>query len=109
MDVTDSEELKCVGTLTELCQCLVATRRHELYNLIDRLLRLLVILPVSTASAERAFSILKIIKTRLHNKMEDEFLAINLLVHIEGELADKWSYDDIIAEFKKQKSRRADL
>ena len=57
----------------------------------------------------RAFSILKITKTRLRNKMEDEFLANSLLVNIEGELADKWSYDDIISEFKKQKSRRADL
>ena len=41
--------------------------------------------------------------------MEDEFLANTLLVNIEGELADKWSYDDIISEFKKQKSRQADL
>jgi len=109
VDATRSKELKCVATLTELCQCLVETKRHTIYNLIDRLVRLLVTLPVSTASAERAFSILKITKTRLRNKMEDEFLANSLLVNIEGELADKWSYDDIISEFKKQKSRRADL
>jgi hypothetical protein len=44
-------------------------------NFVDRLLRLLVTLSVSTASAERAFSSLKIIKTRLQNKMEDDFLA----------------------------------
>jgi len=109
VDATSSKELKCVATLTELCQCLIETKRHTIYNLIDRLVRLLVTLPVSTASAERAFSILKITKTRLRNKMEDEFLANSLLVNIEGELSDKWSYDDIISEFKKQKSRRADL
>jgi hypothetical protein len=58
------------------------------FNTIDRLLPLLLTVPVSTASAERVFfSILKIIKTRLRNKMEDEFLANSLLIHIEGEIA----------------------
>lgn len=41
--------------------------------------------------------------------MEDEYLANNLLVNIEEEVADKWTYEDIIEEFKKQKSRRVDL
>jgi hypothetical protein len=40
-------------------------------NFVDRLLRLLVTLSASTASADS----LKIIKTRLRNKMEDDFLV----------------------------------
>lgn len=109
VDASRDEELKNVSTLTELCRCLVETGRHSIYNLIDRLLRLLVTLPVSTATAERAFSSLKIIKTRLRNKMEDDFLANNLLVHIEGEIADKYSYEDIVKEFKDAKRRRVEL
>jgi hypothetical protein len=76
------------------------------HNLIDRLLRLLLTLPVSTASAERVFSILKIIKTRLRNKMEDEFLADSLLVHRDGEIARGYSYEDIISDFQDLKKRR---
>jgi hypothetical protein len=77
--------------------------------MIDRLLRLLLTLPVSTASAERVFSILKITKTRLRNKMEDEFLANNLVVHIEGEIAREYNYEDIIADFRNLKKRKVDF
>ena len=97
------------GDMISRGRSLVETRRHEIYNLIDRLLRLLVTLPVSTASAERAFSSLKIIKTRLRNKMEDGFLANSLVVHIEGEIGDNYSHEDIIDEFKGIKDRKADL
>jgi hypothetical protein len=108
-DASISEDLKKISTLTALCRCLVTTGRHMIYNLLDRLLRLLITLPVSTASAERAFSSLKIIKTRLHNKMEDDYLANSLLLQIEREIADQYSYEDIMADFKARKNRRATL
>ena len=109
VDASNSEELKNIATIAELCRCLVATGRHRTSNMIDRLLRLLLTLPVSTASAERVFSILKITKTRLRNKMEDEFLANNLVVHIEGEIARDYSYEDIITDFRNLKKRKVDF
>jgi len=33
---------------------------------------------------------MKIIKTRLRNKMEDEFLADNMIIYIEKEIAEKF-------------------
>jgi len=109
VDASNSEELKNIATIAELCRCLVATGRHRTSNMIDRLLRLLLTLPISTASAERVFSILKITKTRLRNKMEDEFLANNLVVHIEGEIARDYSYEDIITDFRNLKKRKVDF
>jgi len=109
VDASNSEELKNIATIAELCRCLVATGRHRTSNMIDRLLRLLLTLPVSTASAERVFSILKITKTRLRNKMEDEFLANNLVVHIEDEIARDYSYEDIITDFRNLKKRKVDF
>ena len=108
-DASNDVGLKDVSTLTDLCQLLVETPRDKIYHLIDRLLRLLVTLPVSTASAERAFSSLKIIKTRLHNKMEDGNLANNLVVHIEREIAEKYNFEDILMEVKSMADRKADL
>jgi hypothetical protein len=70
---------------------------------------LLITLPVSTASAERAFSSMKIIKTRLRNKMEDDNLANNLLVHIECDILEDYNYDDVISDFKSIKDGAADL
>ena len=109
VDASNDEELKSISTLTDLCRCLVETGRDAIYNLIVRLLQLLVTLPVSTASAERAFSSLKIIKTRLRNKMEDENLANNLVVHIEREIAEKYNFEAILLEFKSMNDRKADL
>lgn len=51
----------------------------------------------------------KIIKTRLRNTMEDGFLTNNLLVNIEGDILEKYSYEDIIEDFKCVKERKADL
>jgi hypothetical protein len=67
---------------------------------------LLVTLPVSTATAERAFSILKIIKTRLRNRMEDDFLANSMLVNIEAEILGDYNYEDIIHDFIDVKKRK---
>eukprot|EP00267_Zea_mays_P024127 XP_008650399.1 zinc finger MYM-type protein 1-like [Zea mays] len=105
-EASNSEDMENIATLADLCRCLVSSGRHRVFNLIDRLVRLLVTLPVSTASAERAFSSLKIIKTRLRNKMEDEYLANSLLVHIEGGIVGNYSYDDIINDFKDLKERK---
>jgi hypothetical protein len=109
VDAKNSEELRKPATIASLCRCLVETGRDRIYNWLDRLLRLLVTLPVSTATAERAFSSLKIIKSRLRNRMEDDFLADSMLLQIEREIASKISYEDIIADFKATKNRRSFL
>jgi hypothetical protein len=48
VNASNDDELKNVSTLAKLCRCLVESGRHSIYNLIDRLLRLLLTLPVST-------------------------------------------------------------
>jgi hypothetical protein len=109
VDASNDEELKNVSTLAKLCRCLVESGRDSIHNLIDRFLRLLLTLPVSIASAERAFYALKIVKTRLHNKMENEFLANSLLVNIEKKIAEKYTYEDVLEHFTGAKRRKADL
>ncbi|KAK9726075.1 hypothetical protein RND81_05G188400 [Saponaria officinalis] len=79
----DDPTLRNLSTLQELCQCLAETGKSDVYFLIDRLIRLVLTLPVSTATTERAFSGMKIMKTRLRNKMEDDFLTDSLVIYIE--------------------------
>ncbi|XP_057723623.1 uncharacterized protein LOC130939543 [Arachis stenosperma] len=57
--------LKGIGTLSELCNKLQETEKSRTYHMVDRLIRLVLTLPVSTATTERAFSAMKIVKTRL--------------------------------------------
>ena len=75
-----------MSSITNLCQELVKTEKLKIYPLIDRLIRLILTLPVSTATTERAFSAIKIVKTRLHNRMEDDFLANYFIIYIEKKL-----------------------
>jgi hypothetical protein len=55
VDARQSTDLKNLSTIQKLCSCLVATNRDKIYFLIDRLLRLIMTLPVSTATTERSF------------------------------------------------------
>ncbi|KAM0844394.1 hypothetical protein ACQ4PT_057081 [Festuca glaucescens] len=78
------------------------------YSMVDRLLRLVITLPVSTTTTERAFSAMKLIKTRLRNRMGDDFLRHYMIVYIGKEIAAKITSDDIIDLFGTG-SRRAEF
>jgi len=52
---------------------------------------------------ERTFSAMKIIKTRLRNRMEDDFFANDLIVYIEKEIAERFTIDMIIDDFYSMK------
>ncbi|XP_050133208.1 uncharacterized protein LOC126609304 [Malus sylvestris] len=54
--------------ISDLAKELVKTGRCESYMLVYKLLTLTLVLPVETASVERAFSAMKIVKTPLSNK-----------------------------------------
>ncbi|XP_021768819.1 uncharacterized protein LOC110733079 [Chenopodium quinoa] len=95
------------STLEEFCEHLAQTGKSNVYFLFDRLIRLVLTLPVSTATTERAFSAMKIMKTRLRNKMEDEFLADSLVISIERKISKSFSTKSIIDDFKLLKERRA--
>ena len=85
------------------------TNKSEVYCLIDRLIRLILTRPISTTTTERSFSEMKIMKTRLRNKMEDKFLANSMVIYIEREIGESFSFDSIIDDFKSLKERRAAL
>jgi hypothetical protein len=70
------------------------------------LIRLVLTLHVSTATTERGFSAMKLVKTKLRSRMEDGFLADNLLVYIEKEIAKDFTTEMIMNEFYSMKDRR---
>uniref|UniRef100_A0A8I6XI11 HAT C-terminal dimerisation domain-containing protein n=1 Tax=Hordeum vulgare subsp. vulgare TaxID=112509 RepID=A0A8I6XI11_HORVV len=74
MDVCSHPDLKCLHSLADLTVGLFKTGKVHDYSMVERLLRLVTTLPVSMATTERAFSAMKIVKTRLRSKMSDDFL-----------------------------------
>ncbi|KAL1095543.1 hypothetical protein V6Z11_D06G164700 [Gossypium hirsutum] len=85
---------------------LVDSGKSTMYPLVDRLIRLILTLSVSTTSSKRAFSAMKIVKTQLRSKMEDDFLRSSLVVYIEKEIAEKFNINEIIDDFSEVKDRR---
>ncbi|XP_076939639.1 uncharacterized protein LOC143608506 [Bidens hawaiensis] len=109
IEMIKNPNLSDISTLADLCQSLVKTQKRETYYLLDRVVRLILTLQVSTATTERGFSGMKMVKNRLCNRMSDEFLANNLVVYIEREIAEKFDSKSVIDEFKDLKGRRAQL
>ena len=61
---------------------------------------------VSTATTEQAFLAMKLLKTRLCNRMEEELLTDNMIVYIEKEIAGNFTMEMIVDEFYSMKNRR---
>ncbi|XP_062152108.1 uncharacterized protein LOC133860537 [Alnus glutinosa] len=106
LDVPKHSDFQNMSTLSELCRGLADSGKSKIYPLIDRLIRLVLTLPVSTATTERAFSAMKLIKTRLRSKMEDEFLADHMVVYIEKEIAKNFTSEMIMDKFYSISNRR---
>lgn len=96
-----------VSTLAELSELLAKTGRSKVYVMLTRLIHLILTLPVSTATTERAFSGMKLVKTALRNKMGDELLEDSLMLYIEKDFVRDIDIDSVIDEFDLLKSRKA--
>ena len=80
--------------------------KRPVYPNIWRLLGLFAILPVSVASAERSFSVLKLIKTYLRNSMGDERLSSLALINIHKSMINDGEDAALIVDhFGRQKRR----
>ncbi|KAK9740497.1 hypothetical protein RND81_03G040000 [Saponaria officinalis] len=95
--------------LGDLARVMVKTKKNVIYPHVYLLLKLALILPVATASVERAFSAMKYIKTKLRNRMCDDFLNNCLLTYVERDICESVSIDDIMYRFQNMKSRRGCL
>ena len=78
----------------------------EAFDQLIKLLRIALTLPVSTASNERFFSVLKRVKSYLRTSCGQERLSDLLLLAVESEFAKKIDLDKVADAFGQKKSRR---
>ena len=95
--------------ISGLAQKMVETKRDIIYHLVYLLLKLVLTLPVATATVEKAFYAMKIMKNRLRNRMEDEWMNDCLLVYIEKDIFNSIVDETIMQRFQNMKSRRGQL
>ncbi|KAJ9545337.1 hypothetical protein OSB04_025044 [Centaurea solstitialis] len=92
--------------IADLAMLMVATRKHISHPIVYRLLKLTLVLPVATATVERCFSTMKLVKSDLRNRIADEFLNVVLICAIEKEAHGKVKNEDVVDRFQKMKTRR---
>ena len=106
LDVIKHLDFQNMSTISELCKGLKISGKSKIYFSIDRLVCLVLTLPVSIATTKRAFSAIKLLKTRLRNRMEDELSTNNMIVYKEKEIAKNFTVEMIMVEFYSMKNRR---
>ncbi|XP_042396479.1 uncharacterized protein LOC121986586 [Zingiber officinale] len=94
-NLRDDPYFSSIDDLGILAQKLVETEKHLGFSLVYRMIELALVLPVATASVERVFSAMKIVKTDLRNIMGDEWMNDSLVNPIASSCTDS----SVVADF----------
>ncbi|XP_062201141.1 uncharacterized protein LOC133903715 [Phragmites australis] len=108
-DMRRDERFRAVKNLVELSIMLVETKKNLNYDIVYKLLKLVLLLPVATASVERVFSSMNYVKNKLRNRMGDQYLNDCLVTFLEREFFVQIKYNDIINRFQAMKKRKVEL
>ncbi|KAJ3697985.1 hypothetical protein LUZ61_001690 [Rhynchospora tenuis] len=103
--VRRSQEFFGCTELPQVAEIMVKVGMDKSYPLVYRLIEMTLILPVATASVERVFSAMSIIKTDLRNKMGDEWLNDLMICYVEKEIFRSISNEKIIKRFEEMGKR----
>ncbi|XP_021810541.1 zinc finger MYM-type protein 1-like [Prunus avium] len=103
---SDFSQLEGISSLAEK---MVEKGMHEIFPFVYLLLTLALVLPVATASVERAFSAMNIIKNPLRNRMGDQWLNDSLIVYIERDVFACIDNETIMQRFQNMKTHRGQL
>ena len=105
----NDENFKNLKSLAELSMMIVKRNMVSRYDIVYKLLKLVLVLPVATAGVERIFSAMNTIKNKLRSKMGQDFLNNCLTTFIEREFFLQAKDEDIINYFQAMKDRKVNL
>ena len=88
---------------------LVKEGKVSRYDIVYKLLKLVLLLPVATAGVERIFSIMNFVKNKLRSKIGQKFLNGCLVTFIEREFLLQAKDQDLISYFQSIKDRKVKL
>lgn len=100
-DVHRDQRFRKVKNIAQLSAMLVETKKSISYDIVYKLLKLVLILPVATASVERVFSSMNYVKNKLRAKMGEQYLNDCLVTFLERKFFMQVKEDAIISRFQK--------
>ncbi|XP_041999757.1 uncharacterized protein LOC121749234 [Salvia splendens] len=108
-DVRRDTRFSDVEDLGTLSKKMVETMKDKIFQLVYRLIKLVLLLLVATSSVERVFSAMKFVKSELRNRMGDDWLNDSLTVYSENEVFATIPNERILSRFQKMDTRRSQL
>ena len=90
----------------QMIQYIITNELEDIYPNVYISIRIMLTMPISTASAEISFSKLKMIKNYIRNNMKQDRLSGLAILSIEADLAAKIDYKSLLEDSSKAKSRR---
>ena len=106
--LSSNRESKC-PTLVDLFQSMELSEAYAgIFPHIFSLINILLTSPIGTATVERSFSEMKMIKTRLRNRLADCNLSNLMKIAVEGPPLESVCFQEILDVFKR-KNRRITL
>jgi hypothetical protein len=72
IDLRGDDEFSNIEGIISLAEKMVKTKKSLIFPLVYMLIKLSLLLPVATATMERVFSAMYIVKSRLQNRIRDK-------------------------------------
>ncbi|XP_022042327.1 zinc finger MYM-type protein 1-like [Helianthus annuus] len=107
--INDDDRFANLNGISDLARLMVETETHSSCPLVYRVVKLALVLPVTTATVEICFSKLKLVKTYLRNGMDPEYLNNVRVCAVEQETFDKVKDDDVIERFQAMRKKRGQI
>ena len=98
-DMQSTEEFSAFRGIGQLVEKMVEMKKNVSYPLVYSLVTLALILLVAIAIVERAFSVMNIIKNRLHNQIRDQWMNDCLVTFIEKDIFKTIKCEEIMQRF----------
>ena len=76
-----------------------------MYPLFYQLLKLVIVLSIATATVERCFSAMKLVKTCLRNRLNDDNLSDGVICYVDKEEMKKVTNDQVVEYFMARRKR----
>lgn len=100
-----------INTVRDVCLCLMkySSVYDELFSEVARLLRLFLVIPATSATAERSFSTMRRLKTYLRSTMTAQRLNSVMVMHAHTDMLDELNDINTVVEFVGRNNRRKDI
>ena len=109
VDMRSDDRFSKLKGISDLSKRLVESKKNFVYPLVYLLVRLALLLPIATATVERVFSAMKLVKNRLRNRMCDSWMNDCLITYVERDIFDSVENEKILQFYQNMRPRREQL